>query len=493
MRNLALATAFAGWLAAAAVCQADDQPNFLFLITDDQSHETLSCYGETACQTPTLDRLAAGGLTIDEARHMGSWSGAVCLPSRTMIMTGRTVWHIPGRGRGKHADMPPDPQITTEEAADNSLPEVFNRAGYATFRTCKTGNSFAAANKRFQVVHEQMSREGTEANGSKWHADRFVEWMDSQAADDRPFLAYVGFSHPHDPRNATPELAAKYGASNEGPGETVPDAAPPLPKTWLPRHPFPLGQPKLRDEVAVQGVLTRRDVATVRNETGREFACIENIDTQIGRVLDALERSGRSDRTYVFFTSDHGMSVGRHGLMGKQNLYEHTWRVPFLVSGPDVEPGSRAAGGFYLLDVLPTLCELAGIEVPDTVEGKSFAPVIRGEADRIRDVMYGVYAGGTKPGIRAVKRGDWKLVEWDVLDGTVRRSQLFNLKRNPREFLDQHRMVDVVAATGHTPAPNQRNLAYEPEHAETLAAMRSLLRQQMTELDDPFPLAGLAP
>jgi arylsulfatase A-like enzyme len=105
----------------------------------------------------------------------------------------------------------------------------------------------------------------------------------------------------------------------------------------------------------VQGVGVHRDPATIRNELGREYACIENIDIQIGRVLDKLEAMGELENTYVFFTSDHGIAVGRHGLMGKQNLYEHTWRVPFMVRGPGIRPSSRASGYIYLLDVLPTL------------------------------------------------------------------------------------------------------------------------------------------
>ena len=464
-----------------------DRPNVLLIVTDDQSPLTLDCYGDRTVDTPVLDELAESGIVIDDARHMGSWSGAVCLPSRTMIMTGRTVWHIPDRPRGKRSDRPvavPDPQITREQAVENSLPEVFNRAGYATFRTCKTGNSFAAANARFQTVRDAMRRGPTPESGSVWHADQAIEWLDERQAsgDDRPMLVYLGFSHPHDPREASPELAAKYGASNAGPQPGL-ESSQPLPPSWLPEHPFPIGHPDLRDETVVPGVGTARDKATVRNELAREAACIELIDRQIGRVLDRLRQSSELRHTYVVFISDHGMAVGRHGLMGKQSLYEHTWRVPLIVSGPGIAAGSRAAGGIYLLDLLPTLCELAGFDPPGTVEGQSFASVLRGERDRIREVMFGVYCGGTKPGVRAVKRGRWKLVEWDVLDGSVRRTQLFDLEANPHERLAGHH--DGVVPD------RQTNLANDPRFASVLAEMRSLLIDQMKQHDDPYELSGL--
>ena len=162
--------------------------------------------------------------------------------------------------------------------------------------------------------------------------------------------------------------------------------------------------------------MARRDPATMRNELGREFACSENIDTQLARVLAKLEASGELDNTYVIYTSDHGMAIGRHGLQGKQNLYEHTWRVPMIVRGPGIKQGTRAQGNVYLLDCLATLCDFAGITPPSSNEGQSFRTVLEGQRDTVRDVLFGVYSGGSKPGIRSVRKGDWKLIQWDVLD-----------------------------------------------------------------------------
>jgi arylsulfatase A-like enzyme len=360
-------------------------------------------------------------------------------------------------------------------------------------RTCKTGNSYEAANQQFTVRKDATKRGDTDATGSAWHADQVLQYLDdrTQRRDTDPFLIYFGFSHPHDPRNGKPELLAKYGAVNHTDKESPPPAdphQPPLPVNYLPAHPFHHGHPGLRDEVAVSGVWRRRDERTIRNELGREFACSENIDIQIGRVLQRLEEMGEMDNTYVFYTADHGMAIGRHGLQGKQNLYEHTWRVPFLVAGPGIRAGSRAPGNIYLLDVLATLCDLAGIDPPATNEGISFRPVLRGERDTIRDVLYGVYCGGTKPGMRCVRKGDWKLIKYDVLEGQVHETQLFNLRENPREFLKQHHVPAIIAQTGFRPESHQVNLAEDRRYADQLAEMEAVLLAEMQRLDDPHRL-----
>ncbi len=263
---------------------------------------------------------------------------------------------------------------------------------------------------------------------------------------------------------------------------------PPLPVNYLPAHPFHHGHPDLRDEVKVSGVWEKRDERTIRNELGREFACSENIDIQIGRVLEKLEAMGELDNTYVFYTADHGMAIGRHGLQGKQNLYEHTWRVPFIATGPGIKAGSRALGNIYLLDVLATICDLAGIDAPKTNEGISFKPVLEGQQDTVRDVLYGVYCGGTKPGMRCVKKGDWKLIKYDVMDGQVRETQLFNLAENPHEFLKQHHADQVTALTGSQPSVSQVNLAGSPQYAAKRKELEALLLAEQQRLDDPYRL-----
>jgi len=332
-------------------------PNLLFIITDDQAPDELKAYDPgSPLDTPNLDRIAREGMVLDAAYHMGAFVSGVCTPSRYMVKSGRTLWHLP---IAPEAETRCPPGVEEE-----SLAAVFNRAGYATMRTGKPGNSWEAGKAQFAVRRDSAGRSGTEVEGTAWH--------------------------------------------------------------------------------------------------GRQ-------------VL-------------LLFTSDHGIAIGRHGLQGKQNLYEHSWRVPLLAMGPGIAPGSRAPGMVYLLDVLATLCDLAAIPAPETNEGLSFKPVLKGEAATVRDVVYGVHGGGTKPGVRSVRQGDWKLIKYDGDGGATRETQLFNLAENPFEFLDEHRDPAVVALTGVEPAAHQTNLAADPRHAGKLAEMEALLLEEMRRHHDPWRL-----
>jgi choline-sulfatase len=461
------------------------RPNILFILVDDQAPSDFKFYNpQSTLDSPHMDRLASGGMVFESAVHMGSFSGAVCVPSRHMIMSGRTVWRLPiGPGAGK---CPPGLE-------KNTIGAVFNRAGYSTMRTCKKGNSYDAANRQFSVLHDSTKRGGTADTGSEWHAGRVLDFLNDRETrkDARPFFIYFGFSHPHDERDGTPGLLAKYGATNHTDKSSPPLAhpeQPPLPPNWLPAHPFDNTEMNVRDEKQVSGVWARRDPATIRNELGREYACSENIDIQIGRVLARLEEMGELDDTYIFYTADHGIAIGRHGLQGKQNLYQHSWRVPMVVKGPGIRPGSRVPGNIYLGDLLATFCDLTGVPAPETNEGTSFKPVLTGAKQTIRETLYGVYNGGAKPGMRCVKHGDWKLIEYQ--SPGVRETQLFNLAENPHELIAEHHAPEVTALTGITPDAKHANLAKDPQHAAKLAEMRALLLTEMRRHDDPWRFSG---
>ena len=174
---------------------------------------------------------------------------------------------------------------------------------------------------------------------------------------------------------------------------------------------------------------------------------------------------GEVENTWIFYTSDHGIAIGRHGLQGKQNLYEHTWRVPLIVKGPGVRPGSRMLGNTYLGDTLATLCAITGVTPPSTDEGKSFLPVLEEKTEIVRDVLYGVYCGGQKPGMRSVRKGDWKLIKYESPSGGLH-TQLFNIQENPHEFLAEHHVPDVFKSLPEQPSPQQKNLADDPDAGE---------------------------
>ncbi|HAO73349.1 MAG TPA: sulfatase, partial [Planctomycetaceae bacterium] len=191
------------------------RPNILFILVDDQSPFDLQVYNQSSIlETPVINQLAAEGMVFDSAYHMGAWVGGVCTPSRHMIMSGRTLWHIPdkpGRLNNPHGT---NPRLVPPDLPQHTLPAVFNQAGYNTMRTCKNGNSFAAANEHFTVRHDATRRGATDEKGSPWHAKQVLEYLQirEDSKDSNPFLIYFGFSHPHDTRDGRPELLSKYGA-----------------------------------------------------------------------------------------------------------------------------------------------------------------------------------------------------------------------------------------------------------------------------------------
>ena len=168
----------------------------------------------------------------------------------------------------------------------------------------------------------------------------------------------------------------------------------------------------------------------------REYqALITHMDAQIGRILEALEASGKAARTFVFFTADNGLAAGHHGLMGKQNQYEHSVRVPFLVAGPGIPDGTRVSARIYLQDAMPTVLELARVRQPSHVEFASVLPLLRGGADATHEAIYGAYADVQ----RMVVEGRYKL----ILYPRDRRVLLFDLEADPSET--RNLAVDAAA------------------------------------------------
>lgn len=511
------------------VASADQPPNFIFIMTDDQDTYSINAYRESepcettesgdfySIDTPNIDRLADEGMIFHQARLMGATSQAVCAPSRTSIMTGLNSWDA-WNLYSYSSTHPFD--------ASNTFAGVFNQAGYDTFRTCKSGNTYNLANNEFDnaLANSATKTGAADGTGSDWHVDQVVNHLEARRVSGTtdPFLIYLGFSHPHDPRNGrdgtsvgqgTTNLLARYGATNPVGSEPASDTwpgtitlnpnAPPLPANWLgctpatyPAHPFVIGDIYVRDETKVQGVYKWRTEAVIRNEVGREMACVDWIDQQIGRVLEKLEdpdgNGNKSDslldNTYIVFTSDHGIALGRHGLQGKQNLYEHTWRVPYIVRGPGIASGSKTDALIYLHDTFPTLCELAGIAPPSTIEaedGKSFKLVLTGQTNTVRNILYGLYAEPrvapygvniqNLPGIRAITDGRWKLIVYDLTIADTglhtKKTQLFDLQSNPFELLPEHGVP---------------NLADNPLYSLIRQDLEEKLMQQRIFNEDPF-------
>jgi arylsulfatase A-like enzyme len=420
-------------LALAAVCggqaaeAAKPGPNVLFLFTDDQRHDTIHALGNPHIKTPNLDRLAQNGFVFRNCYCMGSTVGAVCLPSRTMVMTGRSLYRLP-KVQGEQA--PADLAL---------LPRAFKQAGYTTYRTGKKGNTCLYGNAAFD---QNVYDDGRDAQSSERYADRVIAFLNQQPAD-KPFFAQIDFPHPHDPRNAPAEYLAMYEPARL-----------PLPKNYLPEHPFDNGELKIRDEKLAAWPRTPE---AMRRHLADYYATITCLDAQVGRILEALEKTGRAGNTIVVFSSDHGLAVGgMHGLMGKQNLYEHN-KPPLIFHGRGIPKGQSDAL-VYLFDIFPTLCELADLKDPSSVDGLGLAPIIRGEKAREREWVFGAY----RTGQRMIRDGRWKLLKYNA--GGVRNRQLFDLASDPDEI---------------------KNLADDPKYRDQLERLEKLFAEGQRWAEDP--------
>lgn len=227
---------------------------------------------------------------------------------------------------------------------------------------------------------------------------------------------YLAFNAPHDPRQAPKSFVDMYD----------PDQLE-IPLSFLPEYPWDIGANKIRDEVLAPFPRTERIVQVHLQEY---YAIITHMDVQIGRILEALEKTGKADNTYIVFTADHGLAVGAHGLMGKQNQYEHSVRPPFIVVGPNVPQGSRVSEPIYLQDVHPTTFDLAGIPTPEHVDFKSLKPYLHG-VDYDCEHYPAVYGAYTETQRMVIHEG-FKLIVYPKIGKTL----LFDLEKDPEEITD---------------------------------------------------------
>jgi arylsulfatase A-like enzyme len=386
---------------------APERPNVLFLFTDDQRADALGALGHPVLQTPNLDQLVRTGFVFHNAYCLGSNLPAVCTPSRNMLLSGRAYFRW--KGPLAPADRP-------------NFPTSLHDAGYLTYHHGKRGNTALAIQERFDTnLYVNEHKERTSGQPGKAIVDRAIQFL-RDYNDDRPFFMYLAFEAPHDPRVAAKEYLDRYQRDRI-----------PLPKNYRPLHPFDNGELTVRDE---QLAPWPRTEAEIRRHLHEYYAVLTGLDHHIGRLLQTLRDLGRYERTLIIFSSDHGLALGSHGLMGKQNLYEVGMRAPLVFAGPGI-PHGRSDALVYLLDIYPTVCDLVGAPVPAGLDGKSLAPVLRGQANGVRDSLFTTYRDVQ----RAVRDDRWKLIRYPHIDKT----QLFDLKDDPDEL---HDLAGDPAQTG---------------------------------------------
>jgi len=379
------------------------RPNILFLLTDDQRADTIHALGNPVIQTPTLDRLARSGLVFRNCYCMGSDMPAVCFPSRSMLLSGRSLFHLNHKqgGYGVHYAV--------------NFPKTLRAAGYETYHHGKRQNGPTGIYKDFEHEKYLVNDDAERLSGRPGQeiADAAVTFLEKRKRD-RPFFMYLAFGNPHDPRVVIPEYRRRYD-----------EAAMPLPANYLPMHPFDNGWLTGRDERLAPWP---RTPAEVKKHITDYYGVITYLDEQIGRILEALRRSGEYDRTIILFSSDHGLALGSHGLMGKQSVYEAALKPPLFVAGPGIRRGETDAF-VYLHDIFPTVCDLVGIKTPAGLDATSFADVLSGKSDTARDAIFLAFMGCQ----RALRVGDWKLIRYPEIN----KSQLFNLHDDPDEIRDE--------------------------------------------------------
>ena len=426
-------------------------PNVLVLFSDDQRADTIAALGNPHIRTPHLDGLVRAGTSFTRAYCMGSMQGAVCVPSRAMLLTGRSLFRVKDNLQGQP-----------------TWPEAFAKAGYATFHIGKWHNGQPSLQRAFQsgkaiflggmgwpyelplkdladgdLVNPRLSGQ----HSVKVFADCASEFIQARAKTkpDQPWLCYVAFNLPHDPRVAPEEHRKRYD-----------NAKLPLPANFLPQHPLDVGSMVGRDELLERWP---RTPANVRRHLGDYYASITYLDEQVGRILAALDESGQREQTLVVFASDSGLAIGSHGLFGKQSIYEHSMRVPLIFAGPGVAKDTRRDAFAYLLDVFPTLGDLAKVAGPEGNEGHSlFGKSV------LREEVFLAYTQTQ----RSIRDDRWKLMRFPKINV----SQLFDLRADPHET---------------------KNLAALPEHKARVAAMMARLAKAQAAYGDRLPLTAAKP
>ena len=441
------------------------RPNIVLVVADDQRFDTVAALGNGHISTPALDALAGDGFAFTAARCMGSTTGAVCVPTRASLHTGRMLYQVPG-DMGKYV----------------TLGQALRAAGYAAGGFGKWHNqgpsyarSFDAGgniffdgmdSNQFRVPVSAFSPAGrypgptTVTPGkfsSELFADPAVDFVRRQAKADQPFFCYLAFTSPHDPRTPPPAFKALY-----------PDPAKmPLPVNWLPEHPWDTGDMTVRDEKLAPMPRTEPDT---RRQLCDYYGMISAQDAQVARLRAALHETGQAENTIFIYTGDHGLAIGSHGLFGKQNVYEDSTRIPMLIAGPSVPRGGRSDAIVYAFDLFPTLCEMIGLDAPSSVQGKSLAGLLGGRATAVRDSAFNAYIhpvkGGRAKTQHAVQDGRWKRIVYHV-DG-VTHEQLFDLHHDPSEVHD---------------------LSTDPAATREVPRLAALLARWQREVDEPAAFA----
>lgn len=433
---------------AATASFAAAKPNVLFLFADDMRADSVGALGNSTVKTPNLDAIVNRGFVFTNAFCFGGNSAAVCTPSRNMLLSGNAYFrykdHVSTMSGKKGAK-----GMLAPGSAPN-FPLSMQDAGYVTYHHGKKGNTALEIQAKFQhniyLGNDQAERQDGEPG--REIVDAALEFVKSDHGG-RPFFMYLAFGNPHDPRVAAQKYLDLYDRDKI-----------PLPRNYLPQHPFDNGEMAIRDE---QLSPWPRTEAEIRRTLHEYYAVITAMDHHIGRLIAQLKESGQLDNTIIVFSADQGIAVGSHGLLGKQNLYNAGMNSPLFFAGPGISQG-RSDALVYLFDIYPTIADLSGASIPGKIDGQSFRPVIEGKAPKIRDELFLSY----REVQRAVIADGWKLIRYPQIN----RTQLFDFGNDKDELKD---------------------LAADPAQKDRIAALMTKLEKWQQHYTDSLLLTSPNP
>ncbi len=409
-------------------------PNIIITIADDQRGTALCCAGIEPVITPALDALAARGTRHALAQHLGSCHGAICSPSRAMLHTGRPYFQLDPCLLGATHQAP-----STPDGIPPLLGQLLQATGYDSFATGKWHNgaqSFARSFNRASNVFfggmadhwftpvQDYDLTGAYPTERARRADGFstevfarsaIDYIQSRRDDDQPFFCYCAFTAPHDPRTPPDKWRRRYAPDdiplppNIRIQQDKSDAPPGV------RHAVDNGTLSMRDELLLG---TPRDADEIRRSIAEYYGMVSDMDEWIGHIHQAVADIGQLENTIIIHTADHGLAVGQHGFLGKQNLYQHSVHVPLIIAGPDIPAGVVSSDLCYQHDLNPTLLARAGqpAETPFLILGNSQRSTI---CSAFRDEQ------------RCVRDERFKLIEYRV--NGVRSTELYDLLDDPWE------------------------------------------------------------
>ena len=406
------------FLSGISMVSQGQKPNILFLFADDQRADAYGASGNTYIRTPNIDNLAKSGVRFTSCYLMGGHHGAICAPSRAMLMSGKSLFHVYDRLAGVH-----------------TMPMHFAENGYETFGTGKWHNEPYMFETSFQKGknvfiggmsdHYKVPCRDLDANrkltspvikgySTDLFAGAAIDFINEYAGGkrDNPFFCYVAFTAPHDPRSPRKDYIGMY------PPESIP-----VPGNFQKLHPFAFDQLDLRDENLAPWPRTPE---IIQESLADYYALISHLDAKVGEIIETLKKNGLFENTIIIYAADNGLAIGSHGLLGKQDVYEHSTNVPLIISGPGIPKDQVNQALVYLYDLFPTLSDLCKLPPPSGIDGKNLVPVLMGQSPGVRDALYTAYRNTA----RAVRTKNWKIIYYPHQNYT----QLFNLEKDPLEI-----------------------------------------------------------